>query len=423
MAELIREEYLSRLEAFRDRPDIVKIITGVRRSGKSTILDQFHRRLESQGEDVVHANLEDLAFVVDTDRELNSYIRERMGSKDSFVLLDEVQSVRGWEKVVNALRAGGANVYVTGSNARVLSSDFATIIGGRYVETHVTPFSFSEFLQRYPPHGDIRTQQRFDQYLVHGGIPMVDLDDDPGKNRAILEGVFDSIVSRDITARSGMEVQTVRRMTSFMYSNVGNLTTLETLMNGSGTGDRRTADRYLEAIADSYVFYKVNRYDLVGKRLMKVSAKYFASDTGLRNTAMGHTDDGASGLLENVVFLELKRRGYDVVVGSYRDYEVDFTVRRDGDVGFIQVAKTEADGGAAGREVRPLKLLKDGGAKTVLTMDRDLPDDSDGIHHMNLVDWLLEASRRVPSKPTKSRITRMCARMPSAVRCASRRVR
>lgn len=388
MAELIREEYLSKLESFRDRPDIVKIITGVRRSGKSTILDQFRRRLESSGEDVVHANLEELAYTVDTDRELNAFIRERMGSGDAYVLLDEVQMVRGWEKVVNALRAGGANVYVTGSNARVLSSDFTTIIGGRYVEIHVLPFSFREFLERYPTHGDVRTQQRFHQYLTDGGIPMVDLDDDPGKNRAIMDGVFDSIVSRDVTARSGMDIQTVRRMTAFMYSNVGNLTTLESLMEGTGIADRRTVDKYLEAIADSYVFYRVNRFDLIGKKLMKVSAKYFASDTGLRNTALGHTDDGASGLLENVVFLELRRRGYDVVVGSYRDYEVDFTIRKDGATGFVQVAKTVGDASTAEREVRSLRLLKDVGEKTILTMDRDLPDGQDGIRYVNLVDWL-----------------------------------
>lgn len=388
MAELIREEYLSRLESFRDRPDIVKIITGVRRSGKSTILDQFRRRLESSGEDVVYANLEELAFTVDTDRELNAYVRENMGSKDAYVLLDEVQIVRGWEKVVNALRAGGANVYVTGSNARVLSSDFTTIIGGRYVEIHVLPFSFKEFLMRYPPHGDVRTLQRFDQYLIGGGIPMVDLEDDPVKNRMIMDGVFDSIVSRDVTVRSGMDIQTVRRMTTFMYSNVGNLTTLESLMGGAGIGDRRTADRYLEAVTDSYVFYRANRYDLIGKKLMKVSAKYFASDTGLRNTALGHTDDGASGLLENLVFLELKRRGYDVVVGSYRDYEVDFTVRKDSETGFIQVAKTMESGSTANREVRPLRLLKGSGDKMVLTMDRDLPDTDDGVMYVNLVDWL-----------------------------------
>lgn len=388
MTELIREEYLSRLESFRDRPDIVKIITGVRRSGKSTILGQFRRRLESSGDDVVYANLEELAFTVDTDRELNAYIRESMRSKDAYVLLDEVQMVRGWEKVVNALRAGGANVYVTGSNARVLSSDFTTIIGGRYVEIHVLPFSFKEFLMRYPPHGDVRTQQRFDQYLIEGGIPMVDLEDDPVKNRMIMDGVFDSIVSRDVTVRSGMDIQTVRRMTTFMYSNVGNLTTLESLMGGAGIGDRRTADRYLEAITDSYVFYRANRYDLIGKRLMKVSAKYFASDTGLRNTALSHTDDGASGLLENVVFLELKRRGYDVVVGSYRDYEVDFTVRKDGETGFIQVAKTLESGSTANREVRSLRLLKGSGDKVILTMDRDLPDADEGVRYVNLVDWL-----------------------------------
>lgn len=392
MGELIRTEYLEKLDYFRDRPDLVKIITGVRRSGKSTILSQFRRRLESDGCNVLYMDMERLSFVITSDREMYNYITESIPFEASYVLIDEVQFVRGWEKVVNSIRANGTNVYVTGSNAKVLSSDFTTMIGGRYVEIHVLPLSFKEFLERYPPKGAVRTEQRFDQYLKEGGLPIIDLDsDDPMKRRAIMDGVYDSIVGRDISVRSGMDIGTIRRLTSFLYSNVGNITTGDSLMDGSGISDRRTLEKYLDAVEDSYVFYRVDTYDLIGKRMMKVKAKYYSADIGLRNTALGRRMDDSSGLLENVVFLELKRRGYDVVVGSYRDYEVDFTVRKDGGVEFYQIVSTLADLSTISREERSLRLLKEIGRKRVLTLDRNLPEAKDGIEYVNLIDWLQDS--------------------------------
>lgn len=392
MGELIRTEYLEKLDSFRDRPDLVKIITGVRRSGKSTILSQFRRRLESDGCNVLYMDMERLSFVITSDREMYNYITESIPFEASYVLIDEVQFVRGWEKVVNSIRANGTNVYVAGSNAKVLSSDFTTMIGGRYVEIHVLPLSFKEFLERYPPKGAVRTEQRFDQYLKEGGLPIIDLDsDDPMKRRAIMDGVYDSIVGRDISVRSGMDIGTIRRLTSFLYSNVGNITTGDSLMDGSGISDRRTLEKYLDAVEDSYVFYRVDTYDLIGKRMMKVKAKYYSADIGLRNTALGRRMDDSSGLLENVVFLELKRRGYDVVVGSYRDYEVDFTARKDGGVEFYQIVSALADLSTISREERPLRLLKEIGRKRILTLDRNLPEAKDGIEYVNLIDWLQDS--------------------------------
>jgi predicted AAA+ superfamily ATPase len=387
--EIIRKMYLEKLDEFRDRPDLIKIITGVRRSGKSTLLAQFRNRLESAGEKAVSINLEEKRFSITTKRELNSYIAEMMATPQDYILLDEVQYVTGWEDVINTLRSNGANVYVTGSNAKILSSEFDTAIAGRYAEIHILPFSFAEFLERYPPKGEIRTEQRFDQFLVQGGMPILNLDDPAGKNRTIMEGVYDSIVNRDVVSRSKMDPATIRRMTDFMYSNVGNITTVSSLASGSGVSDSRTVDRYLDALTDSFIFYKVNTFDLIGKKIMKVKAKYYASDTGLRNTALGHTDDGAAGILENIVFLELIRRGYEVVIGSYRDYEVDFTARIDGVTEFYQVAKTLSGNATISREERPLKLLGDKETKIILTLDRDLPGEKNGIRYMNLIDFLL----------------------------------
>lgn len=389
MGELIREEYLEKLDSFRNRPDLVKIITGVRRSGKSTIMSQFYKKLKSDNQDALYVDMEKLSFVVTSDREMYNYIMESVSSENAYVLIDEVQFVKGWEKVVNNIRANGANVYVTGSNATVLSSDFTTIIGGRYVEIHVLPLSFREFLNRYPPKGTERTEQRFNQYLNMGGLPIIDLEsDDSMKCRAILDGVYDSIVGRDITVRSGMDNRTVRRLTSYLYSNIGNTTTGESMMIGSGISDRRTLEKYLDAVEDSYMFYRVDTYDLIGKKMMKIKAKYFSADIGLRNIALNHRMDDSSGLLENIVFLELKRRGYDVTVGAYRDYEVDFTARINGNVEFFQVASTLNDISTVKREERPLRLLKEIGKKTILTLDRDLPNNTDGIEYANLIDWL-----------------------------------
>lgn len=392
MDELIRTEYLERLDFFRDRPDLIKVVTGVRRSGKSVILSQFRRMLESEGRDVVYMDMEKLSFAITSDREMHRYITESMPSDDSCVLIDEVQFVRGWEKVVNNIRANGADVYVTGSNAGVLSSEFTTIIGGRYVEIHVLPLSFREFLDRYPPKGVVRTEQRFDQYLKEGGLPIIDLEsDDFDKRRSIIDGVYDSIVGRDIAVRSGMDIGTIRRLTTYLYSNIGNVTTGESLRDGSGISDRRTLEKYLDAVEDSYVFYRVDTYDLIGKKMMKVKAKYYSADIGLRNAASAHRMDDSSGLLENIVFLELKRRGFDVVVGAYRDYEIDFTARKDGNVLFFQVLSTLGEASTVKREERPLRLLKDVGRRIVLTLDRDLPDNADGIEYINLIDWLEEA--------------------------------
>lgn len=391
MGELIRESYLSKLERYRDRPDVIKIVTGVRRSGKSTILRQFRRRLESSGEDVTYANMEELGYVVTTDRELFDHVRRSMGSRDGYVLLDEVQLIRGWERAVNTLRANGANVYVTGSNSGVLSSDLSTLIAGRYVEIHVMPLSFSEFVQRYPPHGDIGLSQRFDQYRTYGGIPMIDVEGGPEGIREILSDVGSSILLRDVATRSDISVGTVRRLTGFMYGNIGNRTSLETLKQGAGISDNRTLDRYLEAITGSYAFYRVEPYDLIGRRMLRTNAKFYASDVGLRNVATYHVDDNSSGILENIVFLELRRRGYDVVVGSYRHYEVDFTARRDGATELIQVSKTILDPDTEGRELRPLRLAGDAGDRKVITLDRDLPDRDDGVPRVNMIDWLLDS--------------------------------
>ncbi len=388
MTEVIRTEYLKKMSDYFDRPDLIKIITGVRRSGKSTLMRQFGDILKEKGIGFLHLDMESMRYDIVSERDMYGYLSER-SEEGGCILLDEVQIVSGWENVINTLRANGRNIYVTGSNAKVLSSEFSTIIAGRYVQIHVLPFSFKEFIERYPVTGTERTEYRFRQFMNCGGLPVIDLNDDVEKNLSISEGVYDSIVNRDIIARTGLNPGVVRRMTDFMYANTGNIITLDALRKGLGMLDRRTVERYLDAITDSFVFYKVKTYDLIGKKLMKVKAKYYPSDTGMRNVSVGHSDDNMPGILENVVFLELTRRGYDVVIGCYRDREVDFTVRKNGIIEFYQVSLTLKDKSTMERERRVLDNLPDDGKKIILTLDSDLPD-SDSVQYVNAIDWLLE---------------------------------
>ena len=389
MRELVREGYLERLYSLRDRPDLIKIVTGVRGSGKTTILGQLRKRLESEGCDVLYLGMELTNLTAASERELYDCIAESMPPEEPYVLLDEIHRVNCWEKVVEDLRANGANVYIAGSDAKVRSSDFATVAGGGCIEIHVLPLSFKEFLTRYPPDGSERTERRFDQYLLNGGLPIVDMGSDcPDKRRTILEGMYYSIVVHDVAVRSGTDIGTAKRLTSFLCSNIGNFTTAKSLIHGSGISDRRTLNRYLDAVLDSFVFYRVDAYDLVGKQMMKAKAKYYMADIGLRNAVSNRRTNDPPGSLENIVFLELKRRGYDVAVGKYRDYEVDFIAWGSGYTGYFQIAPTLDDDFALRRKTRPLRLLKDAGEKTVLTLDRELPEDADGIRYVNLVDWL-----------------------------------
>ena len=387
MAELIREGYLRELESFTDRPDLIKIITGVRRSGKSTILSQFRSRLESRGERVVYMDMERLGFSVTSDREMYRYITESLGPDGGYVLIDEVQFVPGWERVVNTVRANGSNVYVTGSNARVLSSDFTTIIGGRYVEIHVLPLSFAEYLELHPGDRD----SRFNSYLRYGSLPEVDPDRGGTFCDVQLMGIFNTVLVEDILGRLGTgDANTLRAIARFLYTNVGNETNVHTIAKEVGIGNE-TVSRYLSKLTEAFLFYESEKYDIVGKKVLRTNGKFYASDLGMRNAALlgaGGTD--ISRPLENVVYLELVRRGYTVRVGSYRDWKVDFTAVRGGETEYYQVCLTMMSEDTRVRELRSLDAIRDNFPKTVLTLDRFGLGSENGIRIVNVLDWLTD---------------------------------
>ena len=394
MSEIIRRLYLDRLKSGRDRTDVVKVITGMRRSGKTVLMRQFIRELKDSGipdDRVVYMNFESRDWErVSTHSDLLDHISSLGIEGRIYVFLDEIQRVQSWERAVNSLQVDfDADVYITGSNAYLLSSDLSTYISGRYMELRILPLSFSEFLELHPGEKDTR----FMQYLRTGSLPIVDPDGDETFEQDLLTGVFNTVLVKDILEHTGSsDASVLLDVARFLYSNVGNVTSCNSIAR-TLREDNRLVRRYLDSMADSFLIYKAERYDIRGKRLLDTLEKYYVSDTGMRNAVLGISSrEDISRLVENVVYLELIRRGYEVAVGKYGDTEVDFTARRGNVVEYYQVTLSMISESTYNREIRPFELIRDSHPKTVLSMDRFLIDIPDGIRHVNVIDWLLDAT-------------------------------
>jgi len=394
MRSVLRSEYLNRLSAGRDDNSTVKVITGMRRSGKSVLLKQYAQLLMESGTDrgdIISIDFErkENQWIADKDA-LNRWISENVpDDRQCYVLLDEIQNVKDWEMSVSALQAmGNCDVYITGSNSKMLSSELATHISGRYMEVGILPLSFKEYLELNPSE-DI--ESRFSDYIELGSLPVIDPDGDRQYNEGILEGVFNTVLVKDILSRlTTNDVTKLTDIVRFLYSNIGNLTNPNRIADETGISDP-TVRKFIDEMEKAFLFYYAERYDIVGKKLLKNTGKYYATDLGMRNVLLGSPQMKDVGrLLENVVFLELIRRGYKVHVGSFRDSEIDFTAIRSGRTEYFQVAKTIMSDDTYDREMRPLNGVRDNCPKTVLTMDRIGLGSDNGIDIRNLVDWLLE---------------------------------
>lgn len=403
MRSVQRKEYLRRLSAGRDDNSTIKVITGMRRSGKSVLLEQYSHLLRESGadpKDIISIDFEkkENQWISDKDV-LNRWISENIpDDRQCYVLLDEIQNVKDWELSVSALQAmGNCDVYITGSNSKMLSSELATHISGRYIEIGILPLSFKEYLELRPSEN---VESRFSDYIRLGSLPVIDPDVDEQYNEGILEGVFNTVLVKDILSR--LKTDDVTRITDiarFLYSNIGNLTNPTKIADETGISDP-TVRKYINEMEKAFLFYYAERYDVVGKRLLKNTGKYYTSDLGMRNILLGSPlmkDIGR--LLENVVFLELIRRGYKVSIGSFNDSEVDFAATRNGRMEYFQVAKTMMAEETYEREMRPLSGINDNFPKTILTMDRVGLGSDNGIEVRNLVDWLLE---RTPFHQSRS---------------------
>ena len=399
MSEIIRRLYLDRLKSGRDRTDVVKVITGMRRSGKTVLMRQFIRELKDSGipdDRVVYMNFESRDWErVSTHSDLLDHISSLGIEGRIYVFLDEIQRVQSWERAVNSLQVDfDADIYITGSNAYLLSSDLSTYISGRYMELRILPLSFSEFLELNPGEKDTR----FMQYLRTGSLPIVDPDGDETFEQDLLTGVFNTVLVKDILEHTGSsDASVLLDVARFLYSNVGNVTSCNSIAR-TLREDNRQVRRYLDSMADAFLIYKAERYDIRGKRPLDTLEKYYVSDTGMRNAVLGISSrEDISRLVENVVYLELIRRGYEVAVGKYGDTEVDFTARRGNVVEYYQVTLSMISESTYNREIRPFELIRDSHPKTVLSMDRFLIDIPDGIRHVNVIDWLLDATSSAPA--------------------------
>ena len=396
MQEILRAQYLSELDSWRDNPDLMKVILGARRSGKSVIMEQFVKKIISSGvnkKDVVYINFESSDYDdISSYRDLNQYIAGKIRKgKRTYVFLDEVQKVKGWEHTVNSLMVDyDADVYITGSNAYLLSSELSTYISGRYVEIPVFPFSFKEFLEGHPPTHDTDRNARFQQYLSIGGIPLTDPDRDDRYNSMILEGIYNTVLVKDSATRMGIrDLSGLDRIARFLMDNTGNLTNIDNIARSTGL-TKITVEKYIRILTESFLFYKVNRFDVVGKKLLRTHEKYYPVDTGLARAVLDRGVSDTSRPLENAVFIELIRRGYRVRVGSFRDREVDFTAEKNGKTEYYQVCLSMLDDRTFDREIRSLKSIDDNYPKTILSLDPIVRDAPDGLIHRNVVEWMLD---------------------------------
>ena len=386
-----RSGYLEQMHGSKGATVVIKVITGMRRCGKSTLMEQFEEDLRSEGVDsnhIFHVNFETFeGYDILSPDELRRQLRALPKDGIVYVMLDEIQDVEGWELIVSSLEeVKNYDVYITGSNSDMLSTDLSTHLSGRYIEIKMLPLSFGEYYELHPGNAE----DRFVQYLRYGGLP--DTDPDRGERHSLgyLEGVFSTVLVKDVLSRLRTDnVNKIRAIARFLYSNVGNITNIATIAQGTGLNPG-TVERYVGGMESALLFYHAEKYDIVGKKLLSTNGKYYASDLGMRYMALkGSGTDDLSRPLENAVYLELIRRGYTVRIGSYRDKEVDFIAVMGNDVEYYQVAMTILSEETKKREFGSLEAIRDNFPKTVLTMDRFNLGNFGGIRVVNVIDWML----------------------------------
>lgn len=403
-----RPEYLKRLIEFKDK-DIVKIITGIRRCGKSTLLDLYEDYLLESGVDaehIIHMNMESLKYRHLSDYlAFYDYISDRIAAKGrSYLIFDELQEVLHWEKAVESFRLDfDVDIYITGSNAYLLSSEFSTLLSGRYVEIRLLPLSFKEFLTFYEFESDTAVEDRFQRYLQLGGMPVLrEFDFNMARINETLEGIYTTVILRDVLERNpGADNLLLKKLVLFLCDNIGSMTSpnrIGNILSAEGNLDRgagkssvasKTVDRYITMLNNAFIFRSVGRYDIKGKQLLKTLEKNYIIDLGFRNMLLGYRDADRGHILENVVYLELLRRDYRISIGKVGEFEVDFVAEKPDEKVYIQVTETMQGEDVRERELRPLRTIPDNYKKMVLSMDRSFIKSYDGIELVNIIDFLL----------------------------------
>ena len=400
MKMIQRPQYLDNLIRFRDK-QLIKVVTGIRRCGKSTLLELYRADLLSRGvrpRQMIALNLESGdCLEIETPQRLYEVIAEKLlPNQMNYIFLDEVQRVPGFQKAVDSLFIKkNCDVYITGSNAALLSGELATLLTGRYVEIKMLPLSFKEYCSAFPQ--DHNRERLYQDYLYNSSFPYALQLSSPGDRRQYLESLYDSIVVKDVIARRRFpDVAMLQSVVRFLFDNIGNVSSTKKMADTMTSAGRKisvpTLESYLTALTESFVFYQAKRYDIKGKQHLQTGDKYYAADIGLRYCLLGSRAADQGHLLENVVYLELLRRGCEVSVGKVGKSEVDFVAVHDEGEEYYQVAWTvvDTDGQTLRRELAPLDAIRDHHPKYLLTMDPIPVTSYNGIKQINALDWLLK---------------------------------
>lgn len=403
-----RKEYLDELWKWKDQ-NVIKVVTGLRRCGKSTLLTMFQQHLKNSGigdEQIIFINFEDLQYENLTDyRTLYGYVSERLcPDKMNYIFLDEIQMVTDFQKAVDSLYIrANVDLYITGSNAYMLSGELATLLSGRYVEIRMLPLSFKEYWELK---GEGEKDSQFSEYMRFGGLPYIaTLSDPTSMADAYLEGIYNTIIIKDIELRQNRkeadpnkrkitDMALLKNIARFLANSIGSPVSIRSISDYITSSGRKisqnTVSDYVEALIEPYVFYPAERYDIKGKQLLTQNRKIYIVDLGLRRHLIPRQNYDLGHSLENLVYLELLRRGYEVTIGKIGNTEVDFVAKRGDDIVYFQVTASLTDESTFNREFTPLRAITDNYPKIILTLDRFTPGNYDGIRVVNAVDWFLD---------------------------------
>ena len=394
-----RTHFINWINLWRDR-DVIKVITGIRRCGKTTLLEIYRKILLNDGipsQNIISINFEDLETPIFSNfQAAYKHIRSQMRGKGKhYVFLDEVQIVPDFERFVDGLFAKkDCDIYVTGSNSRFLSGELATFLTGRYVEIQLHPLSFAEYMSAQPE--NLSSDSAFQDYMRFGGFPVTALlPKEISLHNDYLSGILNTILYKDIAAKQGIrDLNIFQRLTKFIFDNIGNLLSVNriagTFKNDGFSINNKTIDSYLDHLCNSFLVHRAGRYDIRGRELLKTNAKYYLADTGLRRLLLADKPSDQGRILENIIYLELKRRYREVFVGTLGANEIDFVAIENAVPHYYQVALTTREESTLLRELAPLKAIRDNHPKTLLTLDRDPPANFDGIKKINAIDFLLD---------------------------------
>lgn len=402
---IIRDDYLQKMVDAKDT-EFIKVITGVRRAGKSTLLLMFKEYLLNNyinENNIIYINFESAIYDnIKNYKDLYMYVKSKIKKDKVYVLLDEVQNVESWEKAINSFKVDfDIDIYITGSNAYLLSSELSTLLSGRYIEIKMYPLSFKEYL-KFNNYDNDNLDYKFNEYLKYGGLPAITLI----KNNdelvlSYLNDIYNTIIKKDIIDRNNIkDTALLENIIKYLFNNIGSpisSTKISDYLNSNKIVEKsnhQTIDNYLNMLEKSFIIYKADRTDIKSKSLLKTLGKYYISDTGIRNIILGFRNIDEGHLLENIVYLELLRRGYRVNIGKSGDYEVDFIAENPNNIKYYQVSRSLLNEEVKIRELRVLESIDDNYEKIVLTMDKSINNDFNGIKIINIIDWLLKSEEK-----------------------------